>query len=117
MNAPEEKRQESESNPRSETDLSRDKAELNSGADVDKDAVSRETDTTVSKDAQVSTKPTTTESKKGLGFWMIVISLSITSLLTAMEATITSTALPSIIADLGGGDLYVWAVNGYFLSM
>ncbi|KAK3385637.1 MFS general substrate transporter-like protein [Podospora didyma] len=34
-----------------------------------------------------------------------------------MEATITSTALPSIIADLGGGDLYIWAVNGYLLAM
>ena len=117
MNAPEDESRELESNPRSEIDLCRDKAELNSSADMDKDAVSKETDTTVSKDAQESSKPTTTKSRKGLRFWMIVVALSFTSLLTALEATITSTALPSIIADLGGGDLYIWAVNGYFLTM
>ncbi|KEF51599.1 uncharacterized protein A1O9_12234 [Exophiala aquamarina CBS 119918] len=48
---------------------------------------------------------------------MILVALSFTSLLTSLEATITSTALPSIVADLGGGDLYVWAANGYFLTM
>ena len=115
MNAPEEEGQERKSSLRS--DLCPDKAELNSCVDMDTGAVSKETDTTVSKDVQVLTKPTTTESKKGLRFWMIVVALSVTSLLTAMEATITSTALPTIIADLGGGDLYIWAVNGYFLTM
>lgn len=120
MDAPEQQRQERESNPRSEIDLCRDKAGLSSSADMDKEVVSlvsKEADTTVSKDVQVSTEPTTTESKKGLRFWMIVVALSFTSLLTALEATVTSTALPSIIADLGGGDLYIWAVNGYFLTM
>lgn len=117
MDAPEQQRQERESNPRSEIDLCRDKAGLSSSADMDREVVSKEADTTVSKDVQVSTEPTTTESKKGLRFWMIVVALSFTSLLTALEATVTSTALPSIIADLGGGDLYIWAVNGYFLTM
>jgi len=117
MDTPEEERQESGSNPRSEIDLCRDKAELNSSLDMGKDAVSKEADTAVLKDVPVPTKPTTTESRKGLRFWMIVVALSFTSLLTALEATITSTALPSIIADLGGGDLYIWAVNGYFLAM
>jgi hypothetical protein len=110
-------RQKPESNPCSEIHLCRDKAELNSSADMEKDLVSKEADTTVSKDVQASTKPTTSESRKGLRFWMIVVSLSFTSLLTALEATITSTALPSIIADLGGSDLYIWAVNGYLMAM
>ncbi len=117
MDTPEEERQESGSNPRSEIDLCRDKAELNSSPDMDKDTVTKEADTAVSKDVQASTKPTTTGSRKGLRFWMIIVALSFTSLLTALEATITSTALPSIIAELGGGDLYIWAVNGYFLTM
>jgi hypothetical protein len=84
---------------------------------MEKDVVSKEADTAVSKDIQASNKPATTDERKGLRFWMIVVSLSFTSLLTALEATITSTALPSIIADLGGSDLYIWAVNGYFLAM
>ncbi|KAK5203470.1 hypothetical protein LTR41_010833 [Exophiala xenobiotica] len=117
MDTREEERQRPESNPRSEIHLCRDTAELNSSADRDKDVVSKEADTTVPKDVQASTKPTTTEERKGLRFWMILVSLSFTSLLTALEATITSTALPSIIADLGGSDLYIWAVNGYFLAM
>lgn len=113
----EEKQPEPEPAPRLEKSLSSDKAEINPGADEDTHVVSKETNMTISKDDPVSTKPTMTDSKQGLRLWMIVISLSFTSLLTSMDATITSTALPSIIADLGGGDLYVWTVNGYFLSM
>ena len=48
-------------------------------------------------------------------FWTVLVAISLASLLTALEATITSTALPSIVGDLGGGHLYVWAVNGYLL--
>ncbi|KAJ9138350.1 Major Facilitator Superfamily protein [Pleurostoma richardsiae] len=33
-----------------------------------------------------------------------------------MEVTISSTALPSVIADLGGGDLYIWPVDGCLLA-
>lgn len=50
-------------------------------------------------------------------FWAIIIAIAFAALLTALESTITSTALPTIIADLGGGDLYIWTVNGYFVSM
>jgi MFS family permease len=38
-------------------------------------------------------------------------------LLIALDATITSTALPTIIADLDGGDLYIWVINSYLLTM
>ncbi|KAI1754843.1 major facilitator superfamily protein [Xylaria castorea] len=50
-------------------------------------------------------------------FWAIIVAISFAGLLTALEATITSTALPTIVAALGGGELYIWAVNGYFVSM
>lgn len=59
-------------------------------------------------------KPTTT--KKSFGFYAIIMALALTSLLTSLEATITSTALPTITADLGGASLYVWVVNGYYLT-
>lgn len=44
------------------------------------------------------------------------MALALTSLLTSLEATITSTALPTITANLGGASLYVWVVNGYYLT-
>lgn len=54
--------------------------------------------------------------KWGVGFWLILFSLSITALLSALEGTIVSTALPSIVDSLGGTELYTWTVNGYFLT-
>lgn len=55
--------------------------------------------------------------RKGPRFWAILFVLSLSSLLTALEATITSTVLPVIVAELGGGDDYIWVANGYFLTM
>ncbi|KAK8050917.1 major facilitator superfamily protein [Apiospora rasikravindrae] len=43
--------------------------------------------------------------------------LALTSLLTSLEATITSTVLPVIISDLNGGSAYIWVANAYFLTM
>ena len=55
--------------------------------------------------------------KKSLGFWAIIFALCAAGLLTALETTVASTALPTIVDDLGGADLYVWIVNGFFLAM
>jgi hypothetical protein len=52
-----------------------------------------------------------------LGFYMLVVGLCLAGLATSLEATITSTALPTIIDVLGGADLYIWVVNGYYLTM
>lgn len=49
-------------------------------------------------------------------FWAIFSALSVTSLLAAVESTVTSTALPVISAKLQTGELYVWFVNAYFLT-
>ena len=54
---------------------------------------------------------------KGWRFWAIFFVLALTSLLTSLEATITSTVLPVIVRDLGGGGNYIWVANGYFLTM
>ncbi|KAI1374325.1 major facilitator superfamily protein [Hypoxylon crocopeplum] len=53
---------------------------------------------------------------KSLRFWLILVALSFAGLLTSLEATITSTALPTIVASLGGEANYIWAVNGYYLA-
>ncbi|RYO99408.1 hypothetical protein DL764_006820 [Monosporascus ibericus] len=57
------------------------------------------------------------QTRKGPRFWAILVVLSLTGLLTALEATITSTVLPVIVADLGGGDNYIWVANAYFLTI
>lgn len=52
----------------------------------------------------------------GWRYWTVIAALSVTALLPAMEGTVVSTALPSIVQDLHGGGLYVWVVNSYFLT-
>ncbi|KAI0105548.1 major facilitator superfamily domain-containing protein [Nemania sp. FL0031] len=55
--------------------------------------------------------------RKGARFWAILGVLSLTSLLTSLEATVTSTVLPVVVGDLGGGDNYIWVANAYFLTL
>ncbi|KAL3489048.1 major facilitator superfamily domain-containing protein [Aspergillus germanicus] len=55
-------------------------------------------------------------SSRGWRFWVIIAGLSVTSLLTAVESTVTSTALPTISWDLNAGESYIWFVNAFFLS-
>ncbi|KAK7957296.1 methylenomycin A resistance protein [Apiospora aurea] len=57
------------------------------------------------------------KTSKGPRFWAIMGVLALTSLLTALEATITSTVLPVIVSDLNGGSGYIWVANAYFLTM
>ena len=54
--------------------------------------------------------------KRGFRFWMIMLALAVTSILSALEGTIVSTALPTIVEHLGGAELFIWTVNGYFLT-
>ena len=61
-------------------------------------------------------KPSSGKRGGGFGFWMVIVALCITAILSALEATVLSTALPTIVKDLEGRDLYMWAVNAYFLS-
>jgi len=87
--------------------------------DVDKSLFKDGAAEIASSDDQTQTseteeKPTST--KKSFGFYAIIVALALTSLLTSLEATITSTALPTIVADLGGGFLFTWVVQGYYLT-
>ncbi|KUI64396.1 hypothetical protein VM1G_11193 [Cytospora mali] len=50
-------------------------------------------------------------------FWSIIIALSIASLLSALDVSVISTAMPSILEDLGSSDAYMWIANAYFLTM
>lgn len=53
---------------------------------------------------------------RGLSFWAIIIGLSISSLLTALENTAVTTSLPVIVQELHIGDNYVWITNVFFLT-
>ncbi|KAK8876854.1 MFS general substrate transporter [Apiospora arundinis] len=53
---------------------------------------------------------------KGWRFWTIFAALAITSLLAAVESTVTSTAMPAIARALDSGELYVWFANAYTLT-
>ena len=48
--------------------------------------------------------------------WVIFSGLAISALLSALEGSVISTALPTITADLGSGGNYVWVINLYFLT-
>ncbi|KAI9649991.1 hypothetical protein NHQ30_000004 [Ciborinia camelliae] len=46
----------------------------------------------------------------------IMISMAVSSLLAGLDATAVSTAMPSIINDLGTSQGYTWIVNAYLLT-
>jgi hypothetical protein len=49
-------------------------------------------------------------------FWMVFAALSITGVLSAIEAIIISIALPTIVHNLNIGNNYAWIANSYFLT-
>lgn len=53
---------------------------------------------------------------RGWRFWTIFGALCVTTMLNAVESSVTSTALPFIVHELDAGDLYVWFVNAFFLT-
>jgi hypothetical protein len=55
--------------------------------------------------------------KRGWRFWALFSALWTTALLSALEGTVVSTALPTIVHDLGVGENYVWIVNAYYLTL
>jgi hypothetical protein len=72
---------------------------------------------TPAQDATEKKKGVHPQMRKGWRFWAILGVLGIISLLTSLEATVTSTVLPSVVADLSGGEDYIWLSNAYFLAM
>lgn len=54
--------------------------------------------------------------KRGFKFWAIIFALCVTGLLGALENTVVSTSMPTIVEDLGIGDNYIWITNAFFLT-
>lgn len=49
-------------------------------------------------------------------FWMIMLTLIISTLLTSLESTVVITSLPTIVHDLKMGSNYIWVTNVFFLT-
>ncbi len=47
---------------------------------------------------------------------VIILTLMLAQMMAAIEGTVVSTALPTIIGDLGGRDLYTWVFTSYFIA-
>lgn len=62
---------------------------------------------------QVTNPPTF---KTDWRFWSILAALAIAGFCSTLESTITPIALPTIVADLGGGALYLWVANAFLLA-
>ncbi|ROW13947.1 hypothetical protein VPNG_04078 [Cytospora leucostoma] len=66
---------------------------------------------------QTSKPPAGDQRGRGWRFWVIMTSMSVSSLLAALDASAVSTAMPSIIKDLGASQAYMWIANAYLLTM
>ncbi len=47
---------------------------------------------------------------------LVIASVMTTMFMVAIEATIVSTAMPRIAAELGGLDIYAWVFSAFLLS-
>lgn len=54
--------------------------------------------------------------KKGSAFWLTILALNVSIFLSALDLTALGTALPTIVADLDGGDDFSWVGSAYALS-
>lgn len=53
--------------------------------------------------------------QRTFGFWMIIIGLGVTLLLSALENSVLITAAPAVLADIPLGDSWTWITNAFFL--
>ncbi|KAI1450127.1 MFS general substrate transporter [Annulohypoxylon stygium] len=51
----------------------------------------------------------------GPRLWIIIIGLGVTLLLTALENTVITVAVPTIVSDLDMGENYIWITNAFFI--
>jgi hypothetical protein len=58
----------------------------------------------------------TSEAPKTWRFWLVFVSLCFTSLSTSLDATIITTALPTVVKSIGGQDHYVWIGDSFLLA-
>src|ERR1700753_2867050 len=72
----------------------------------------------MSGEAALSTNGTTAgvESEGKRSVWVVFTGLMLVMLMAALDQTIVSTALPTIVGDLGGLNHISWVVTAYLLA-
>ena len=55
--------------------------------------------------------------KRTWRFWLVFPGLCFSMLLAALDTAVVATALPTIIATLNSGSLFIWMINGYFVGI
>ncbi|KAI0921395.1 hypothetical protein AcW1_004613 [Taiwanofungus camphoratus] len=60
--------------------------------------------------------PTVMGMRKGPNFWLTFVAVVVSMILSALDLTAVSTALPTITDDLKGGDSFSWVGSAYALS-
>ncbi|KAK3987149.1 efflux pump FUS6 [Cladorrhinum sp. PSN332] len=63
-----------------------------------------------------SATPEVPSQRRGWRFWAIMTSMAVASLLAGLDATAVSTAMPSMINDLGTSQGFIWIANAYLLT-
>lgn len=69
-----------------------------------------------STDTLAVPQPPSGAARKGSAFWLTFLALITSTFLSALDMTSVGTALPTITADLHGGDDYSWVGSAYALS-
>ncbi len=67
-------------------------------------------------DVQAAENPAQTPEAPGKPVWLIFTGLLLAMVLASLDQTIVSTALPTIVGDLGGLNSLAWVVTAYLLT-
>ena len=70
-------------------------------------------DTALAQDDPI---PAPAPTKKDMHFWLAFLAIMVCTLLSALDLTGVSTALPTITDELQGGDKFVWVGSAYGLA-
>ncbi|PYI00035.1 multidrug resistance protein fnx1 [Aspergillus ellipticus CBS 707.79] len=68
-----------------------------------------------SSDADVQ-KKAAPSFERGFRFWIIIATLCVIGILSALENTVVTTSLPYIVTELNMGGNYIWVTNVFFLT-
>lgn len=69
-----------------------------------------------SRAAALDDDPEEDDFHPGLRLWIIIVGLGVTLLLTALENTAITVAIPIIVSELDLGENYIWVTNAFFIS-
>ncbi|CAG8958653.1 hypothetical protein HYFRA_00011494 [Hymenoscyphus fraxineus] len=66
---------------------------------------------------KIQTDPAPTPpTPRGVRFWGIFACLCVLSFISALDVAVITTALPSVVAEIGGATLYIWIANVFVVT-